>query len=79
MLIVECFKHNIFVILSLIIDYSHGESSFIIFLKHIVFSFIKKNFIRVNRNLSVCIPSGLFKSITCLIVFCSLNLKEVYS
>ena len=33
-------KHNKFVILSLIINYSHGESNFIIFLEHIVFSFI---------------------------------------
>ena len=53
MLIVECFKHNIFVILSLIIDYSHGESSFIIFLKHIVFSFIKN--IYQSKSKLICV------------------------
>ena len=53
MLTVECFKHNIFVILSLIIGYSHGEPGFIMFLEHIVFSFLKN--IYQSKSKLICV------------------------
>ena len=53
MLIFECFKHNIFVMFSLIIDYSHGESSFLIFFLSIL-CFLSLN-IYQSKSKSICV------------------------